>query len=180
MIRINLLPYKKKLRRGVKIPHLNILVAVFFFISVLYQGFLWYRGNERISAIDREISATQQKLQKAKNEVVEVDKLKKDIENLEKRTALIEKLIINRDIGVYILEGILNSLPANLWLMSLEEKDSQVRITGTAFSSTPIWEFMVNLKKSGYFQDVDLVVSRMDIVEKRKAMLFEIICKVKV
>jgi Tfp pilus assembly protein PilN len=52
-----------------------------------------------------------------------------------------------------------------------------LRLGGTAFSTTAVSDFMANLKSSGKFKDVDIVVSRQAIDKIPSLVTFEVTCK---
>ena len=58
----------------------------------------------------------------------------------------------------------------------MEEKQNQLKLAGSAFSSTAVADFMANLRRSGKFKDVDLVVSRQDPEKTPRIVTFEISC----
>ncbi len=68
-------------------------------------------------------------------------------------------------------------MPADLWLTRIEEKSHQLRLAGTAYSSVAVSDFMVNLKSTGRFKDVDLVESRQDLTKSPRTITFEVACR---
>ena len=52
-----------------------------------------------------------------------------------------------------------------------------LKLSGTAFSTTAVSDFMSNLKASGKFKDVDIVVSRQAIDKTPSLVTFEVTCK---
>ena len=68
-------------------------------------------------------------------------------------------------------------LPNDLWITGFEEKSLQLKITGSAFSTTAIADFMANLRASGKFKEVDLVISRRDLARPTPLVTFEVTCR---
>jgi Tfp pilus assembly protein PilN len=52
-----------------------------------------------------------------------------------------------------------------------------LKIAGSAFSTTAVADFMANLKSSGKFRDVDLIVSRQDLSKAPRLVTFEVTCR---
>ena len=52
-----------------------------------------------------------------------------------------------------------------------------MKLSGTAFSTTAVSDFMSNLKATGKFKDVDIVVSRQAIDKTPSLVTFEVTCK---
>jgi Tfp pilus assembly protein PilN len=71
-----------------------------------------------------------------------------------------------------------DTVPQDLWLTALEEKDGRLRLGGVAFSSSAVADFMTNLKRSGTFKEVDIVVSRQDLTKRPRVVTFEITCEI--
>ena len=67
-------------------------------------------------------------------------------------------------------------MPRDLWITSLEQKESVLKLSGTAFSTTAVSDFMANLKASGKFKDVDIVVSRQAFDKTPTTVTFEVTC----
>ena len=53
----------------------------------------------------------------------------------------------------------------------------QIKVSGSAFSPTAVADFMSNLRASGKFKDVDLVVSRRDLARPLPLVTFEVTCR---
>src|SRR5207253_2409728 len=95
--------------------------------------------------------------------IAEGNRYKPERDDLERRVNAIEELTKNQTTPIYFLEAVAESIPRDRWLTSTSERDRQLHFNGTAFSSTALADFMANLRASGRFKDVDLVVARQDI-----------------
>ncbi|MBI1958699.1 MAG: PilN domain-containing protein, partial [Candidatus Rokubacteria bacterium] len=78
---------------------------------------------------------------------------------------------------VYLLDAVADMLTKDLWLTRMEEKGQQLRFAGTTYSSTALADFMANLKASGKFKEVDLLVSRQDLTKSPRTITFEVSCR---
>ena len=78
---------------------------------------------------------------------------------------------------ILLVEAFASVIPSDLWITGFEEKSLQLKITGSAFSTTAIADFMANLRASGKFKEVDLVISRRDLARPTPLVTFEVTCR---
>ncbi len=168
MIRINLLGQvrPKASRRAVPLEAtLQVLLFVFSLIAAL--GFLavdYYQTNRRISEL-------QAKIRNKQSEKARLEDLKRQVENFERqkavlqqRIAVIEELQRNRTGGQELLDMIATTVTRTdaLWLTSLTRKGNALTFEGTAASINAVANFITQLKRSGYFQKVEIKESKQD------------------
>jgi Tfp pilus assembly protein PilN len=103
--------------------------------------------------------------------------LKQQVENFEKQRAVlqqrigvVEDLQRNRTGGQELLEAIANTVSRTdtLWLTSVERKGDGLTINGSAGSINAVANYITQLKRSGYFQTVEIKESHQD--ENAKAV----------
>src|SRR3989304_1920897 len=70
---------------------------------------------------------------------------------------------------IYLMDALADTVPQDIWLTSVEEKEQVLKIAGSAFSTTAVADLMSNLKNSGKFRDVGLIVSRPDLAQTPRA-----------
>ena len=181
MIKINLAPPPKRKRLSIRLPALPGSWALFGPVVLLLIagiGGYWYALDREAGRLRSEITRTQKELDGLKTAIAEGNRFKKETEELEKRVAVIDSMARLQTRSVHILDAVADTVPRDLWLTSLEEKDSRLRLGGAAFTSTAVADFMANLKRSGTFKDVDLVVSRQDLTKSPRVVTFEIVCEI--
>jgi Tfp pilus assembly protein PilN len=76
-----------------------------------------------------------------------------------------------------LFDALADMVPRELWLNTLEERGSTLKISGTAYSPTAVADFMANLRASGRFKDVDILVSRQDLSRTPRQVTFEVTCR---
>jgi len=96
---------------------------------------------------------------------------------VKRRVDILEELTKGQAKPIALLDSFADTVPPDLWITSLEQKESLLKLSGTAFSTTAVSDFMTNLKGSGKFKDVDIVVSRQDIAKSPSLVTFEVTCK---
>jgi Tfp pilus assembly protein PilN len=172
MIRINLLgrARPKAVRQAVPLEaalQLGLLVAALVFSFGLLSIHYWQMDKE-----DKQVLA---RIQKQKGEKARLEQLKQQVDNFEKqksvlqqRIGVIEELQRNRIGGQQLLEAIANTVSRTdtLWLTSVDRKGDSLSINGSAGSIDAVPNYITQLKRSGYFQQVEIKESHQDTTNK--------------
>jgi type IV pilus assembly protein PilN len=184
MIRINLAPPEGRPRRGVggagfRLPTLNLGVgfAVVYVLALLVVGGWWWQLTSEEANLTRKVAQATTDLEQLKARVGQVGKVRDEIVELKKRVEAIQELTKGQARPVVLFDALADVVPRELWLTGLEERGTTIRITGTAFSATAIADFMANLRSSGRFKDVDIVLSRQDLTKTPRQVTFEVTCR---
>lgn len=186
MIKINLLPEKKKKKAMVIIPKITIPsvptlpMSVVSVITLMVLGFLWFSIENKISVRNAEKKTKEKTLSELKAKVKEVEYYERDNKNFEEKTNIIEQLRKAQSGPVRLLDEISTGIPERVWLSSLNESGGTINIEGLAFSNSDIVLFVNNLKDSKYLTDVFLIESRQTSQEKLSVFQFRMICKVRI
>ena len=177
MIRINLLGQArpKAARRAVPLEAtLQILMLVLALI--LGGGFLYmdcWGTSKKIDTVQKHID--QLKLEKARLEQIklQVDAFEKQKELLQQRISVIEALQANRTGGQELLDAVANTVSRTetVWLTSLSRKGNSLTINGTAGSINAVAEYLTQLRRSGYFQTVEIKETKQN--DDPNVQLFE-------
>jgi Tfp pilus assembly protein PilN len=186
MIRINLAPETGGRRRTValssfkfSLPSLDVLtlggvacvvviVALFGYITVLK------RTEDRLQ---REIVAATQELSVLKARIGQLGRVKEQYMELQKRIEALQAIIKDQTRPIYMFDAFADMIPRDLWITGLEESASKLKLRGSAFSTTAVSDFMTNLKASGRFKEVDIIVSRQDFSKPPRLVTFEVTCE---
>lgn len=179
MIKINLAPARERKRFTISLPSFNlgILFGLLSIAAILAVGGWWWMLTGQRDQLERDVAIATKQLDTLKAAINEGNKYKAERDDLEKRVSAIEELTKNQAEPIYFLDALADAVPRDLWLTSTSERDTQLHLNGTAFSSTAVADFMANLKASGKFKDVDLVVARQDINRVPRLVTFEIVCR---
>jgi type IV pilus assembly protein PilN len=168
MIRINLLGQArpKAARRAVPLEAtLQITLLVLALVAAV--GFLFIHYYQ----MNREMSDLQTKIRTKQAEKVRLENLKQQVENfdrqkavLQQRIAVIEELQRNRTGGQELLDMVATTVTRTdeLWLTSLSRKGNTLTFEGSAASINAVANFITQLKRSGYFQKVEIKESHQD------------------
>jgi Tfp pilus assembly protein PilN len=136
----------------------------------------WFLSSE-LSGLRREIEQNQTEVARLKPIIAEGQRYRREKEELERRVHAIEVVAREQARPTYLLDALADTLPASLWLTRVEEKNQQLRLAGTTYSSVALSDFMANLKASGRFKEVDLVESRQDLAKSPRTITFEVTCR---
>jgi type IV pilus assembly protein PilN len=114
-------------------------------------------------------------------QIVEMDKKIKEIEELEKvkanllaRMKVIEELQASRAAMVHFFDEILNTLPEGVYIKSLKQAGPNVTIDGVAESNNRVSAYMKNIESSRWFAEPRLVVINTKDVNKRRQSEFQL------
>ncbi len=168
MIRINLLGQArpKAARRAVPLEAtLQFLLLAFALVFAL--GVLWYHWHQ----MSEDINKKQAQMRVLNGEKAKLENLKQQVEGFERQKAvlqqrinIIEELQRNRTGAQELLDAMANTVSRTetLWLTSLTRKGNSLVIEGSAGSVNAVANFITQLRRSGYFQRIEIKESKQD------------------
>ncbi len=168
MIRINLLGQARPKAPRRAVPLEATLQIVFFLVALSAAvGFLfihWWLMSQDVKKMQGEIASLQS--QKARLEILkqQVDSFERQKGVLQQRIAVIEDLQRNRTGAQELLDTVAITVTRSdaLWLTSLTRKGNSLTFEGSAASINAVANFITQLKRSGYFQKVEIKESHQD------------------
>jgi type IV pilus assembly protein PilN len=172
MIRINLLGQARPKTTKQSVPleaTLQIILGVaalaiaLVVLSVTY--FSQKRELDQTIARIASLKAEKASLQQVKQEV---DRFEEQKKALQTRIDVIEQLQKNRSGAQELLQMVANTVVRvdQLWLTSLERKGDSLQIAGEAGSVNAVANFITQLKRSGYFDKIEIQEAKEDDVVK--------------
>ena len=176
MIRINLLPFrterkKENVRRQVSLFLLSLILVL---IVLVYYNF---NLSSKIGGLNKKITNTKADLNRYNEINQEIARIKKNLEILRKKMAVIEQLESDRHAPVQLLDTMTQVLMAKrMWFIKLDVKDKKVSINGIALDNKTVADFMVRLQNSGLFSNVNLKTLKRHEVQKSNLKSFAIVC----
>jgi len=179
MIKINLLPSKPRKAISITLlarPPLGFLFGVVGVLILGGIGGYWYMLSQEATQLTAEKSRLEIELKALEAAIAKGRAFRQKALDLERRLAAIDLIAKNQARPIYLLDSLADTIPRDLWVTSLEERQNQLRLAGTAYSATAVADFMSNLRGSGKFKDVDLVVSRQDLTKSPRLVTFEVTC----
>lgn len=166
MIRINLLPFraarkKENIRRQVSVFLLSLMLitAVLFYVNI-YLGI-------KVDDLTTKVEKTKTELAYYKKMANEVDTIKKQLDNLRKKTQVIQNLERNRKEPVRLLDTMTQVVvEKRMWFTSLQADTARVNIDGVAVDNKTVADFMTQLEQCGLFSSVNLNTLKQTAVQK--------------
>ena len=182
MIRINLAPEQKR-RRGISFSlslpsfNLGLLFGVLYVLAVVGIGAYWWSLSGEETKLAGDVDRKSKELATLKTTLGQGSKVKDLVAELRKRVDVVTQLTKNQARPIVLVDAFASAVPRDLWITALEERNSVLRVSGPAFSTTAVYDFMANLRSSGRFRDVDIVVSRRDLARPPPLVPFEVPCR---
>ena len=168
MIRINLLGQirPKATRRpvdtGAALPVLFVGAGIV--LGVLVLGFLYYSWQQQLTAENNKIKVLQAQKTDLENIKQQVEAFDKQKLVLQQRVATIEQLQRDRTGAQELLDEIASTVSRteNLWLTTMTRKGNSLSMEGASGSVNSVANFITALKRSGYFQKVEIKETKQD------------------
>jgi Tfp pilus assembly protein PilN len=183
MIRINLAPPEARRRRGagisLSLPSVNLGI-VFAIVCVLTAGgvgYTWWSLAAEETRLTGEVDRLTRERESLKTTLGQGANVKAQLAEVKRRIGILEELTKGQGQPIVLLDHFADAMPRDLWINSMERKESVLKLSGTAFSTAAVSEFMSNLKASNRFKDVDIVVSRQALDKNPSLVTFEVTCK---
>src|SRR2546428_305123 len=124
------------------------------------------------------IAEGQRELAQLKVTIGQVNQIKAQAEELRKRLSVLEELMKGQGRPIALVDTFASVIPKDLWITGFETReDFRLKVSGSAFSTTAVSDFMQNLRSSGKFQEVDIVISRRDLSKPAGLVTFEVTCR---
>lgn len=168
MIRINLLGQArpKAARRpvdtGAALPVVFIGAGVV--LGALFLLYFYHSWQTQLNDENKRIQQLQAQKTELEQIKLQVESFEKQKTVLQQRVSTIEKLQRDRTGGQELLDQVANTVSRaeNLWLLSMTKKGSALTMDGAAASLNSVANFITALKRSGYFQKVEIKESKQD------------------
>jgi Tfp pilus assembly protein PilN len=172
MIRINLLGQTRPKATKQSVPLENGLSIILGIAAVVIAGvvlFTMYLSQKKqlddTNATIAQLRAEKASLQQVKQEV---DRFEDQKRALQTQIDVIEGLQKNRTSAQELLQMVANTVVRvdQLWLTSLDRKGDALSIGGEAGNINSVANFMTQLKRSGYFDKIEIQEAKEDDVVK--------------
>jgi type IV pilus assembly protein PilN len=178
MIKINLLPVKKK-KKAKPVPSFIVAAVAVTIISCLLLGYLVYYFNGRIASRKQQVDANEKTLAKLKEKIKAVEDYEKRNATYKQRKDIIEQLGKNKILPVKVIDEVSRLLPSGVWLTSMAIDGTNVNLGCMGFTNTDVVNYVNNLKTSKLFTDVFLQESVQQQASGFSVYSFRLTFKVK-
>jgi type IV pilus assembly protein PilN len=181
MIRINLLGRARPKAARQTVPLESTLQAILLIAALAVSGgvlwYYWSQLNGQVHTLQADIEKQQGEKARLENLKTQVEAFQREKDVLQQRINVIEQLQRNRTGGQELMDALANTVVRTdtLWLTSVARKGDTLSITGEAASINAVANFITELKRSGYFDQVEIKESHQDPGEKAvQTFIFEL------
>ncbi len=153
MIKINLLPRRRRRRVIPEVGVVAVLAVVAGLLAASYAFYLW-RNHQVAADVDRINHQVSLLAPKVAKELA----LEKQIEELRAKEGILKSIQARQIAWPDLLTDLAARTPQGVWLTSasIGQSGQQFTLQGTAMSYSAVAGFMTNLAGSQFYSDVDL------------------------
>jgi len=139
-------------------------IAAGFLVGAVVLGFFYYTWSSQLTAENNKIKTLQAEKTQLEQTKQQVEAFEKQKAILQQRVNTIEQLQRDRTGGQELLDMVANTVSRteNLWLTQMTRKGSSLSMDGSSASINAVANFITALKRSGYFQKVEILESKQD------------------
>ena len=174
MIRVNLFPTARKVRRDIRgiiqlIGGVAVVVLVLAFVVVLDR----YQAG-KIEGVKSEIARVKKEVDQLEEIKKKVDDFKAKSQELRRKIEVINTLEKNRTGPLFVMEALSRDIPERAWIDSFSEKGAAAKISGVAWNEFVVADFMKGLQPSPYFKNIELKVIKTEQIANLPLKRFSI------
>jgi type IV pilus assembly protein PilN len=160
MIKINLLPYHEKEKKENLARQIFTAVGtliIFILCLVLLQSWMY----SSVKNMEGQIAASEATLIVLNKKIGDLEKFKRDKEDLEQKIAVIKTLEENRMAPVKTLDDLAMLVPLkNIWLVKITQNNDRLAIEGNGRDNIAVADFMKIIEKFEPIKSVDLISAK--------------------
>lgn len=154
MIKINLLPFKRK-RASSLTKDIRDLV-ILLFIVLLGFGYYYYILTNEIEERKANIVTTKREIQSMQPIAQEYQAIQEAKKEIQRRFHTLDKLKSGRALAARSLYDISSIIKEGVWIKSFKKTDNKLEIDGRSFVNESISDFIESLSKMPYITNVEL------------------------
>lgn len=162
MIRINLLGQARPKAAKQSVPLESTVQLLFLLVAVALAvvviGVTYYQQKRELDNTNKKILVLKSEKQSLQQIKQDVDRFQSEKAVLQQRIDVIETLQKNRTGAQELLQMVANTVVRvdALWLTSMKRDGNSLTINGEAGSIDSVANFLTEMKRSGYFDQVEL------------------------
>jgi type IV pilus assembly protein PilN len=166
MIRINLLgqirPRAQKQTVPLEATLQFLLLGAAVAVAAVILTIVYFSQKRQLDDTNKRIAALRAEEQSLQQVKQDVDRFESQKSVLQQRIDVIENLQKNRTGAQELLQMVANTVVRvdALWLTSLDRKGNTIEIQGVAGSINAVANFITELKRSGYFTQVEIKTAK--------------------
>ena len=178
MLKINLLPVRQ-LKKRVQATQQLVGMVLLLLLVLAFLATIGIFQTQKINRLQADIAQLNKEKDSYAPTLKKIADLKKDREELTRKTDIINTLKTDSSLTVRVLDEVASKVDnQRMWLESLQQDRGTLKLTGIALDDQTVAQFMDNLKESPFVQDVALSGSSQKSVSGRNLKSFELNCTV--
>ena len=168
MIRINLLGQNRPKAAKSAVPLEATMQIIFAMVAIAVAltvlGVTYFQQKRELDQTEAKITALRAERANLQQIKQEVDQFEAQKAVLQQRIDVIENLQRNRTGGQELLEMVASTVVHvdNIWLTSLNRTGNSIELQGESASINSVANFITQLKRSGYFDNVEIKTATED------------------
>ncbi|MFQ5329267.1 MAG: PilN domain-containing protein [Thermodesulfobacteriota bacterium] len=162
MIKINLLPVRAARKKEAIRQQMSVAGLTVVLLLIILGGVHWNTVS-RLSAINADISRSEDEFRRLKKKVGELSRLKEQKKLVIEKLKVVNELENKRTGPVKLFQYVSEAMPKQVWIKKLRETAKVTTLKGYAASEEVVADFMRRLEK---FPELGKV--KLDIVKKGK------------
>ena len=174
MITINLLAPGKRRAAGptpgmlMAVGSIALIVLVFAVVGVVL--------STRVASLHRQLNDVNRQIDAVRPIALQVQRLEATLQSLEVRQDALKKLLGTQLPASESLQAIKSVIPTDVWLINVttQQGGRSVQFDGYTFTYRSVARFMIALKDSDRFRNVDLTATQKDRVGEREVVKFQV------
>jgi type IV pilus assembly protein PilN len=141
-----------------------VFIGAGVLLGALFLFYFYHSWQTQLNDENARIKQLQSQKTELEQIKLQVEAFEKQKQVLQQRVSTIEQLQKDRTGGQELLDQIANTVSRaeNLWLTSMTKKGTAVTMEGAAASINSVANFITALKRSGYFQKIEIKESKQD------------------
>lgn len=174
MITINLLAPGRRARQG-PAPATLAAIGSLAAIVLVFIGASVYLGS-RVGSLHRQLTDVNRQLDTLRPIAQQVQRLDQMIKSLEARQNALKDLLGKQLPASASLQAIKSVIPTDVWLINVttQQGGHNILFDGYTFTYKSVARFMVALKDSDRFRNIDLTSTQKDKVGEREVVKFQV------
>ena len=173
MIQVNLLPVREA-RRQANMRQQMLVLAVAAGIGALVCVWLQISVSSSQAAEDRRIQQARVELKELEGVKQQVERFRKEKDEIEKKLAVINTLERARQGPVRLMDEIATRIPKRIWLTEMSMSGGTLQLQGVSLDAEIVAAFLASLAESDLISNVELDETRLTETDGLKLNSFKI------
>lgn len=157
MILINLLPHREEARKR-RLQQFKASMVLAVLAGILLVTLVWLAFQARVKLQESRNNELERANQELDGKIKSISTLRDEIAALQVRQQAVEDLQADRNLPVHLLEELVKQMPDGVYVNSIRQAGTDVRIEGVAQSQERISQLLTNMgAKSEWFKKPELI-----------------------